>query len=147
MAKAVGRAPARRSWLWLQGAACGGLAVMAPGTALVLTTLMAAGMAMFVFEQTPGRPLARAMLLMGGASAIMPLRHLWEHGGTLDAAFGILTDPLVPLWSWTASAVAWLAAQLWEMGERLVTKTADDRTEKRLKTERTSLAEEWRGLD
>ena len=121
--------------------------MLAPGTALVLLTLLAVGLAMFGFEQTPGRPITRAMLLIGGATALAPMRHLWEHGGSLDAAVDLLGDPLIPLWSWTASGCVWLFLQLWEVVSLFVMQKADDHAGRRLKEERAKLLEEWRHIE
>ncbi len=144
MAKSRPTAAPGRSFLWLQGAVCGAIVVMAPGTALVATTLLAACLAMFAFEQTAGRPITRSMLLMGAATALSPLQHLWAHGGSLDAAIDVLSDPMVPLWSWVASGSAWLIGQLWEVVSVFVMQKSDDHTSHRLQEERAKLLEEWR---
>ena len=146
---AKGRAKAAsppRSWLWLQGAVCGGLVVLAPGTALLLGTLLLAALAMLAFETTPGRPTARAMLLMAAATALSPLLRLWDQGGSLAAALDVLSNPLVPLWSWTASGSAWLLCQTWEVVSTFIMHTADDHASRRLQEEKSKLVEEWRSI-
>ena len=144
MAKGKVAATAPRSWLWLQGAICGGLVVLAPGTALVLGTLLLGAVAMAIIETTPGRPIARSMLLMGAATALSPLLRLWEQGGSLAAAVDVLSNPLVPLWSWVGSGSAWLIGQTWEVISTFIMHTADDHASRRLKEERTKLVDEWR---
>ncbi len=146
MAKPKAASSPARSWLWLQGALCGGLVVLAPGTALVLATLLAVALATLGFEQTPGRPVARSMLLMAGATSLAPVVHLWEQGGSLGAAVDILADPAVPLWSWAASGSAWLIGQIWEVVSLFIMQKADEHAENRLREERAKLVEEWRDV-
>ncbi len=112
----------------------------------MLGTLLALAIAMFAFEQTPGRPVTRSMLLMGAATSLAPLLRLWQHGGSLADTVDILSDPLLPLWSWAASGSAWLVGQLWEVLSLFVMQTADDQTGRRLKEERAKLVEEWRDV-
>ncbi len=147
MAKAKAAAASPRSWLWLQGAVCGGLVVLAPGTAVLLGTLLLAAVAMAVVETTPGRPIARSMLLMGAATALSPLLALWEQGGSFAAAIDVLSNPLVPLWSWTGSGSAWLVGQTWEVVSTFIMQAADDHSSRRLKEERSKLVDEWRTID
>ena len=135
-----------RSWLWLQGALCGGLLVLAPGTALVLGTLLGVALATFVFEQTPGRPVTRSMLLMGGAASLPSVVHLWQQGGSIGVAAEMLSDPVVALWCWAASGSAWLIGQLWEVISLFIMRKTDQHAEKALQDERTRLVEEWRNV-
>ena len=146
MAKQKSTPRAARSWLWLQGALSGGLLVLAPGTALVVVTLLGVAIATFLFEQTPGRPVARSMLLMGGAASLSSLIHLWQQGGSLDVAAEMLADPVVPLWCWAASGSAWLIGQIWEVLAVFGMRKTDEVAEKSLKDERTRLMEEWRNV-
>ena len=146
MAKQRSTQRAGRSWLWLQGALSGGLLVLAPGTALVIATLLGVAIATFLFEQTPGRPVARSMLLMGGAASLSSLVHLWQQGGSLGAAAELLSDPVVPLWCWAASGSAWLIGQLWEVLSVFIMRKTDELAEKSLKDERTRLLQEWRNV-
>ena len=74
-----------------------------------------------------------------------PLQQLWAHGGSLDAAVDVLSNPTALLWSWVASGSAWLIGQLWEVGSLFVMQKADDHSSHRLKEERAGLLEEWRG--
>ncbi len=140
---AAGAAPRRRSWFWLQGVVCGGAAVAIPGTALMVAVLLAPGLAMYAAEQGRSRPLARAMILMGAASAFFPLRLLWEQGGSLDTALNLLGDPARPLLSWAASGAGWLVGQATEMATRLALDAAAAKTLRALKEERDQLNAEW----
>ena len=146
MAKQKAAPTPARSWLWLQGALCGGLVVLAPGTALVLGTLLAVALATLAFEQTPGRPVARSMLLMAGATSLSPLVHLWQQGGSLSAAVDVLANPAVPLWSWAASGSAWLIGQIWQVVSLFIMQQADEHAHNRLRDERAKLVGEWRDV-
>ena len=143
MAKAASPAAPRRSWFWLQGVVCGVGAAAAPGTALVLGILLAPAVAVYATEHEKGRPIARAMLLMGAASAMMPVRVLWEHSGTLEAALDLLGDPGCPLFSWAACGTAWLVGQLADILTRFGLDARAKLAIRALTAERDKLNEEW----
>ena len=137
-------APAqRRSWFWLQGVLCGAVAVAAPGFAVMTGILLAPGLAMFFSEQERGRPIARAMLLTGAASSFLPLRLLWEQGGSLDSALNLLGDPARPLLSWAASGVGWISGQVTEIATRLLLEAGAAHRLRNLKQEKEVLTAEW----
>ena len=142
-AKSVAVPAPRRSWFWLQGMMCGVAAAVVPGTAALLVVLLAPGLAMCATERAPGKPMGRAMLLMGAASTFMPLRQLWEQGGSLEAALTILGDPANPLLSWAASGVGWLAGQVAEMTTRFVLNAQAAQRLRALNQEREALRIEW----
>lgn len=142
MAKSAAVQP-RRSWFWLQGMACGVVAAVIPGTSLVVAVLLAPGIALYVMEATSGKPLARAMIFMGTASTMMPLRLLWEHGGSLDAALDLLSDPGRPLLSWLACGAAWLLGQSAEILTRFALEARTTMAVNALTAERESLKDEW----
>lgn len=144
MAKAGSvRAAPRRSWFWLQGVVCGAAAAIVPGTALMVAVLLAPGLAVAFTEKTQGRPMARAMILMGMATVCAPLRDLWEQGGSLDAALGVMADPTKPLLSWIATGFGWFVGQLTEVATRLVLDARAAQTLRTLKQERDTLMAEW----
>ncbi len=66
----------RRSWLWLQGLACGALACLATATALLLVALLAPGLIMWTLDKEVGKANARAMLLCGIAFGFPSLQEL-----------------------------------------------------------------------
>lgn len=76
----------RRSWLWLQGLACGALACLATPTALLLAVLMAPGLCVWVLDTEAGKPNARAMLLCSLAFSFPALEHLWSQSQTIAVA-------------------------------------------------------------
>ena len=144
MAKAASTSsPPRRSWFWLQGLVCGVAAAAAPGTALMLAVLLGPGLAMYATAQGPGRAVARAMIMMGAASVFMPLRLLWEQGGSLDVALELLSDPTRPLLSWTANGAGWLIGQATELVTQFFLDAQANRQLHAFKEEREELATEW----
>jgi hypothetical protein len=124
---------------------CGVAAAVIPGTALVIAVLLAPAIAMYATEPTRGRPIARAMIYMGTASTMMPLRLLWEHGGTLDAALDLLSDPGRPLLAWLACGAAWFLGQLTEILSRFALDARAKMAMRALSAERDKLKEEWLG--
>jgi hypothetical protein len=143
MAKAAASPGAPRSWFWLQGVICGVTAAAVPGTALMVAVLMAPAIATYAMEQGKSRPLARGMMLMGAACTFMPLRLLWEHGGSLDASLDLLSDPGRPLLAWTACGGGWLAGQMADLGARLLLDARSARMLRQLTDERDKLIVEW----
>ncbi len=143
MAKAAAAAPPRRSWFWLQGVVCGVAAAVAPGTAVLLAILLGPGFITYATAQGRTRPIARAMIMMGAATVFMPLRLLWEQGGSLDAALDLLGDPTRPLLSWVASGAGWSIAQVTELATQFALNAKSNRTLRALKKEREALAAEW----
>ena len=143
MAKAATARPARRSWFWVQGLVCGIVAATAPGTALMLAVLLGPGMAMYASAPGRGKAHARAMILMGAATVFMPLRQLWEQGGSLDAALALLGDPARPLLSWTASGMGWLIGQVTELATQFLLNAKAAQERRALVTERQTLLDEW----
>ena len=142
-AKPASAAAPRRSWFWLQGMVCGVGAAAAPGTALVVAVLLAPAVAVYATEHATGRPIARAMMLMGAASAMMSVRTLWEHGGTLDTALDLLSDPGCALLSWTACGAAWLAGQSADILTRFGLDARAKMAIRALTAERDKLNSEW----
>ncbi len=142
MPKAAARGTPR-SWFWLQGVVCGGVVATAPGTAMMTAILLAPVAVAYAMDATPGRPHLRAIALLGAASTFMPLRLLWEHGGSVEAALDLLGDPLRPLLSWSCCGAGWLATELVQLARRFAVATKEAALLKQLKAERARLVEEW----
>jgi uncharacterized membrane protein len=136
-------AAAKPARLWLQGAVCGILAAVVPGIACMLGVLLLPGLLIYATESTPGRPVARAMLLMGAAAVIMPMRTVWAHGMSLAAALDVLGDPAVPLLAWTAGGAGWLLIEVADIVATYIGRAKDRSTARRLEEERAALGEEW----
>lgn len=138
---AATRAP--RSWFWLQGLVCGGMLATAPGMGLTLLVLLAPALVAYPLDGTSGRPHFRTIALLGTASAFSPLLLLWEHGGSVDAALDLLSDPARPLLCWFCCGAGWLLTELAQMVSQLAVTGRNARTLKLLRAERTWLTEEW----
>ncbi len=136
-------APARRSWFWLQGAIAGGIAVAAPGTASLLAVLLCPALLFYATEATPGRPVGRTMMLTGSTAAYLPLRDLWEHGGSLGTALDALADPTCPLLGWFACGAGWMMCELLQLAARFALKARTRRQVEELRREHADLSEEW----
>jgi len=132
----------RRSWLWLQGLACGALACLATPTALLLGGLLAPGLVMWVMEKETGKPNARAMLLCGAAVSFAPLGELWSRGHLIATSLDLLGGPGALASAWAGACAGWLLRE----GTWLVTKLASEAATLRnlaaLKSERAALEAE-----
>jgi len=159
MAKAAkaGKAPGRqaasgspkggvRSVVWLSGLACGVLAAIAPGVAIVAAGLLAPGFVALKLDQDPGRPMARTVLTCGLAGCVHPVITLWNTGQSFEAAMAIVTDPGVLGVAWSAAAAGWLLTQLAPLIVRAGLEAAAIGRATRLRAARGRLAEEW-GID
>lgn len=135
--------PPERSYAWAQGLLCGVAAALAPGPALLTGLLLAPGLISLLLDQTPGKPMARAVLLCGLAAAIPPLAALWRGGAGLAPAIALAGDPAVLGAAWLAGAGGWLlndfAPLLLKIG---LDGLAAART-RRLKADRARLTEAW----
>ena len=135
------RAP--RSWFWLQGLICGGVIATAPGTALITSVLLAPATVAYAIDATPGKPYFRVMALLGASCTFVPLRLLWDHGGSVNAALDLLGDPLRPLLSWSFCGAGWVLTELAQLAARLSMTAKETRLIKALQTERAVVVEEW----
>src|SRR5574340_1529437 len=102
-----GVAPPERSHAWLQGLLCGIAATVVPGPALLAGLLLAPGLLALLFDQSSGKPMARAVLLCGLAAAVPSLAALWHQGASIGAAFTLLGDPSVLGAAWACGAGGW----------------------------------------
>ena len=135
--------PAPRSWLWLQGLVCGAAAVASPGAALLAGILLIPAFAYACLVPARNSQVCRAMLLMGAASAVGPVRLLWAGGGSLDTALEILADPVRPLLSWSACGAGWLIAELASVSIGLLRDRRSKSAARSLQRERDGLIREW----
>ena len=138
-----------RSWLWLQGLACGTALAVAPGPVALLGVLLAPGLVAYLVEARPGKPVSEAMLLLGAATVFTPLRLLWEGGLTIVASIDLLEEPARVVLSWTAAAAAaaWLAGQLARIMARELSEARAKRHMASLRRERAGLVAEWGALE
>ncbi|MSP02694.1 MAG: hypothetical protein EXR07_16840 [Acetobacteraceae bacterium] len=135
-----------RATVWLSGLACGVLAAIAPGTALVAGCLLAPGIVALKLDREPGRPVARTVLTCGLAGCVQPIITLWNAGQSLDTAFAIVADPGATGVAWSAAAAGWLMTQLIPLGVRAALEATALTRATRLRASRARIAEAW-GLE
>lgn len=100
------------SLIWLQGAACGVVLTFAAPAALLGGTLLAPALMAWLVERERGQPVARAVLLFGGAVAVGPVWHLCLSGDSMAAALDMMSDPTIVAFAWTAAAFAWALCEV-----------------------------------
>jgi hypothetical protein len=137
----------RRSWLWLQGLACGAALSFATGPAVLVGALLMPGIASYFFERTPGKPLSESMLLLGLATTFVPFRTLWEHGLSLDACLTLLAEPSHLGLSWLAAACGWMMGEAAQLAGRQLGEIAMRRRMTTLRRELAELIDEWGSLE
>jgi len=128
---------------WLQGLACGAVAVALPALAAVLAVLLAPALIALLLDRQPGRPVARCLVMAGLAAGIPALRRAWEAGLGADAAEALLADPMTLGTVWSAAAAGWLAAELAPLAVRVVLEGWARVRIARLRAEAAKLAETW----
>lgn len=133
-----------RGIVWMQGLACGACIAVAPAACALLAGLLAPAILVLLFERTPGRPVARAVLLCGAAACVGPLMTSWQIGPSTGLA--LLSDPGVFGTAWAACAAGWLLSQLLPIGVRGILEAASLSRSARLRAERDRLLKAW-GLD
>ena len=143
VAKSKQAAPRQHSLVWLQGLACGAVVTLTPGFALLLGALLAPGVLALLLDREPGRPMARAVLLLGLATCVMPVETWWANGQTIRAALGVLSGIQVLGTAWSAAAAGWLLAELAPLVSRLVLDAMARSRTARLQAERAALVEAW----
>lgn len=136
-------APARGGRGWLQGVCAGACAVALPGPALATAVLLAPALAGLALEDTPGRPASRAMLIMGLAAALHPLRTVLETDWSLSGTLALLADPSVPLAAWFCCGLGWLVGAVTEAAARLWLTRSNAAKLAALAAERKHLEAEW----
>lgn len=135
-----------RSLAWLSGLACGVLAAVTPGMALLAAGLLTPGLLALKLDAEPGRPMARSVLTCGLAGCVHPVITLWNAGQSLDAAWSLVLDPGVTVVAWSAAAAGWLLTELVPLGVRAALEAGALAQATRLQAARARLAEAW-GLE
>jgi hypothetical protein len=130
----------------MSGLACGVLATVAPGIAILAAVLLAPGMAALKFDHEPGRPVARTVLTCGLAGCVQPVITLWSTGQSFDTAIAIATDARTAGVAWSAAAAGWLLTQIAPLIIRAVLEATSLARSARLRAARARLAEVW-GID
>jgi hypothetical protein len=132
-----------RSVVWLSGLACGVLAAVTPGTAVVAAALLAPGIVAVKLDQEPGRPIARTILTCGLAGCVHPIIMLWNAGQAFDTAIAIISDPANLGIAWSAAAAGWLMTQIVPLIVRAVLEGGALTRAARLRVSRAKIAEAW----
>jgi len=144
MARNATAKPQRRgSSLWLLGLACGALATLATSTTLLAGVLLIPTVLVAALDRTPGKPVARAVLLYGLAGLALPLMDLWNGGRSMEQGWGLVTDPMVVATAWAAQAAGWLLAELAPLVVRILLDLKAVAQTAKLRSERTALAADW----
>ena len=141
--KAKNPAGGGRSLIWLSGLACGMFAVLAPGVAVVVASLLVPGLFALKLDKDPGRPVARAVLTCGLAGCVHPVLMLWNMGQSWDTALAIATDPSALGLAWAAAAAGWLLTQVAPLAVRSALEAAALARAVRLRATRDRIAEAW----
>jgi hypothetical protein len=140
-------APRRRSWLWLQGLACGAALSIATGPFILLAVLLAPGLVSYAIERGDSKPVSETMLLLGLATCFMPLRILWESGHSLDSCIALLSDPARTGLSWVAAGAGWLMEEAAQIIARHSSELGTRRLIAQLQKEKADLVAEWGSLE
>jgi hypothetical protein len=133
-----------RSFIWLEGLACGALVALATSTALLLAVLLGPALLAALLDRQPGRPAARSVALCSLCGIVGPVRELWAGGGhTLGTALALAADPAVLAWAWGAAATGWLLSELMPVTVRAVLEASTLSRAARLRAARARYEAEW----
>lgn len=132
-----------RSFIWLEGLACGALATLATPTALLLAVLLGPAMVAALLDRQPGRPIARGVALCSLCGIVGPVRELWAAGHTLGTALALAADPDVLAWAWVAAASGWLLSELVPVTLRVGLEASTLSRAARLRAARARYEAEW----
>jgi len=132
-----------RPAVWLSGLACGVLAAIAPGIAILAAGLLVPGAVALRLDREPGKPVARTVLTCGLAGCVHPVITLWNMGQSFDAAFAIVSDPMTLGLAWSAAAAGWLLTQVAPLAVRAALEAAVLTRSVRLRAARSRIAETW----
>jgi hypothetical protein len=141
-----GTAGSSRSLVWLSGLACGALASISPGIAMLAAGLLMPGVVVLKLDKEPGRPIARTVLTCGLAGCVQPVITLWNAGQSFDAALSILSDPRAIGLAWSAAGAGWLLSQVTPLIVRAVLEATSLARTARLRATRGRIVEAW-GLE
>ena len=143
MRKAGSVAARRGSGVWIQGLVCGAMVTLATPTAVLAGVLLLPALIVHFIDDTPGRPVLRAVLLFGLAASLRPLLALWTGGHTMQTSMALLSDIATPALAWSAQGGAWLLTQLLPLLVRVTLEARKKVAVARLRAERARLAAAW----
>src|SRR5277367_3064495 len=93
--------------MWIQGLLCGGLVAMLPPTALLLGVLLGPALLALFLDPSPGKPVARSVLLCTLGGCVKPVRMLWFAGHGMAASMALASNPDIIGTAWAAAAAGW----------------------------------------
>lgn len=128
---------------WLPALACGLVILFARPTAMLLLIFLLPSAMALVSDRSPGRPVARAVLLFGLAAACHPLDILWRSGHRMEDAMALATDLPTIATAWAAQAGGWLLTQLLPIVMTAALEAQARAEAARLAKRRADLLEEW----
>jgi hypothetical protein len=131
--------------MWLQGLVFGVLVVLSPPTAVLLGVLLMPSLTIMFADRSPGKPVARAVLLYGLAAAALPVMDLWNDAHGMDESLALASNTHVLAIAWAAQAAGWLMAELLPLLVGLVLDVSAAAETATLKRERAALAANWDG--
>jgi hypothetical protein len=123
--------------------ACGAVLAFATSVALLAGILLAPAAVAAVVESTPGRPVARAMALCGGAFVLAPVWRLVLEGRSMTAALDILADPVTTGGAWLAGLAGWVLCEMLPVALRIASDMRHAALIGALEAEETALRAEW----
>ncbi len=130
--------------LWWGGLGCGAVVVLSPGTALLLSSLLAPVLLLALLpEEGRGGRIVRAGLLFGLAAGIHPLRVLWDGGGSINVAVVLIRQPAILFTAWTAIATSWFVGEVAGVVLRLAADLSAAAQRRSLMAAVAELEEEW----
>lgn len=105
----------QRWFVWLGGLICGALITMAGPAMLLLGILLLPALLLLAVEIATGRPLARASLLLGLASAVRPVLLFTAMAGAgYLSVLPVASAGQIAL-SWSLQGLGWLACELFPL--------------------------------
>jgi hypothetical protein len=119
------------------------LAAAAPAVALSAAVWLLPGIFVWIAERTPGRPLARCLLLAGLAGALPALVRLWSQPADLAGAASDAITLRACALPWAAQAAGWLCAQLIPVLTGAAERAATRSRLRALESARRRLMTEW----
>ena len=130
--------------LWWGGLGCGAVVVVSPGSALLVSALLAPVLLLALLpEEGRGGRIVHAGLLFGLAAGVHPLHALWDGGGSIGVAVVLVRQPATLFTAWTAIAASWFIGETAGVVLRLAADVAAAAQRRSLTAAVAELEEEW----
>jgi len=125
------------------GLAYGCVVALSPDIAAAILVLQVPGLIALLLDRTPGRAVARTMLLFQGAASVHPVISIWYQCEGVRACVALTSERRTLLLVWLAAAGGWVLTQTLPLVLKLVDEARMKRHRDRLTTERERLVAEW----